>query len=554
MMQTIRSRFLTIICGVSLTLTLVFGSLCVFLVDRSETKIAAKTLNGRAIHASTTLNPIFMQSEDIVHYIGHTLEHEVKDPKDLRDEANRDRLEALIRRSFYNAASGIDGVQGYYLHYNEDLAGGPDGFWYARRDARHDFTPQPITPVEAYGDADKNRTTWYYQPLYEKKSLWTAPYVNGNNGMRMISYVMPVFVKGQFVAVVGVDIDFNMLCDIVGNMKVYDSGYGFLFKDWQTFYFHPDGKDAAGDFKPRFDIVRYGNLLDQSATDVRLIHYYYQGIPMALGFTTLKNGMKLAVTAPEQEIYAGRQFMTFLIMAVTVVVGLLSTLLAIRAADRIVRPLQDIGEAARRLGRGEYDQPLDSTAHDEIGTLAGHMNDTMERMRKYVGAMQKQAYQDELTAVKNVAAYDKKVYDLNQKIAAGQAAFAVVMVDLNQLKDVNDCFGHEKGNIALQSLCQAVCRIYKHSPVYRIGGDEFAVILEGWDYDHRDALFQQVRAFERIRDLNAEQPWTQLAASVGMAVYDKTRDATYQAVFNRADTEMYEQKQHLAPRPDLTKR
>ena len=85
MMQTIRSRFLTVICGVSLTLTLVFGSLCVFLVDRSETEIAAKTLTGRAIHASTTLNPIFMQSEDIVHYIGHTIEHEVKNPQDLRN-------------------------------------------------------------------------------------------------------------------------------------------------------------------------------------------------------------------------------------------------------------------------------------------------------------------------------------------------------------------------------------------------------------------------------------------------------------------------------------
>ena len=176
------------------------------------------------------------------------------------------------------------------------------------------------------------------------------------------------------------------------------------------------------------------------------------------------------------------------------------------------------------------------------------MNDTMERMRNYVGAMQKQAYQDELTSVKNVAAYDRKVYDLNQKISAGQAAFAVVMVDLNQLKEVNDRFGHEKGNIALQTLCRAVCRLYKHSPVYRIGGDEFVVILEGEDYDNRDALFQKVQAFERIRDLKASQPWTQLAASVGMAVYDQTCDAVYQAVFNQADTKMYEQKKHLAPR------
>lgn len=548
MMQTIRSRFLTVICGISLTLTLVFGSLCVFLVDRDETEIAAKTLNSRAVHASVTLNPIFMQSEDIVHYIGHTIEHEVKNPQDLRNKANRDQLEALVSRAFYNAASGIDGVQGYYLHYNEDLAGGPDGFWYTRQDARHDFAPQPITPVEADGKASADLMNWYCQPLREKKALWTTPYVNRDNDLRLISYVMPVFVQGQFVAIVGVDIDFDMLCDLVGSMKVYDSGYGFLFKDWQTFYFHPDGKEVSDDFKPRFDIVSHGDLLEQSATVSFLIHYYYQGVPMAMGFTTLKNGMKLGVTAPEREIYAGRQFMTFLVLIVTVVIGLLSTLLAIRAADRIVRPLHDISEAACRLGRGEYDQPLDSTAQDEIGRLAGHMNDTMERMRKYVGAMQKQAYQDELTAVKNVAAYDRKVYDLNQKIAAGQAAFAVVMVDLNQLKDVNDRFGHEKGNIALQRLCQAVCRIYKHSPVYRIGGDEFVVILEGEDYAQRDALFEKVRAFEHIRDLSAAQPWAQLAASVGMAVYDKTRDAAYQAVFNRADTKMYEQKQHLAPR------
>lgn len=404
MMQTIRSRFLTVICGVSLTLTLVFGSLCVFLVDRSETEIAAKTLTGRAIHASTTLNPIFMQSEDIVHYIGHTIEHEIKDPKDLRDEANRDRLEAMIRRPFYNAATGIDGVQGYYLHYNEDLAGGPDGFWYTRQDARHDFVSQPITSVEAYGENDANRTNWYYQPLREKKALWTPPDVNDNNGVRMISYVMPVYVQGQFVAVVGVDIDFNMLCDLIGSMKVYDSGYGFLFKDWQTFYFHPDGREAAYEFKPRFDIVSHGELLEQSATDTHLIHYYYQGIPMAMGFATLKNGMKLGVTAPEREIYAGRQLMTFGILAVTVVIGLLSTLLAIRAANRIVRPLHDISEAARRLGRGEYDQPLDSTAQDEIGRLAGHMNDTMERMRK-------SAYR----AVFNRA--DTKMYEQKQHLA-----------------------------------------------------------------------------------------------------------------------------------------
>lgn len=175
----------------------------------------------------------------------------------------------------------------------------------------------------------------------------------------MITYVMPIFVKGQFVAVAGVDIDFNVLCNVVGAMKAYQDGYGFLFKDGQTVYFHPDGKGIEPDFKPDFMILQNGDLLQRSATEQKLIHYEYKGIPMALAFTTFRNGMKLAIT---------------------IVVGLGSTILAVKAADRIVRPLQDISAAARRLGRGEYDQHLTYTGHDEIGSLASHMNDTMERM------------------------------------------------------------------------------------------------------------------------------------------------------------------------------
>lgn len=169
MMQTIRSRFLTVICGVSLTLTLVFGSLCVFLVDRSETEIAAKTLTGRAIHASTTLNPIFMQSEDIVHYIGHTIEHEIKDPKDLRDEANRDRLEAMIRRPFYNAATGIDGVQGYYLHYNEDLAGGRTASGIPARMRVMILCPSPLPPSRRTGKTTRTGRTGIISPCVRRR-------------------------------------------------------------------------------------------------------------------------------------------------------------------------------------------------------------------------------------------------------------------------------------------------------------------------------------------------------------------------------------------------
>lgn len=67
------------------------------------------------------------------------------------------------------------------------------------------------------------------------------------------------------------------------------------------------------------------------------------------------------------------------------------------------------------------------------------------------------------------------------------------MIDLNYLKLINDNFGHDKGNIAIKKICNIVCVTFKHSPVFRIGGDEFVVILENEDYDNIHTLIKQFR-------------------------------------------------------------
>lgn len=554
-MRTIRTRFLNIICGLSLTLTLLLGGLCVYLVDSGETNSAVYSLNGQVIRSAADINLIFLHSEDSVQFVANTLEHSVQDPAELKSRAKRDEVEAQLNRAFYNAVSNIKGINGYYVHFNEDLAGEADGFWYARvgyasaAGENRRFMKQAITNATAYGPDDTTRTGWYYEPLKTKGAVWMDPYVNASNGVRMITYAIPVYVKGQFVGIAGIDIDFNYLCTIVGAIKAYESGGGILFRDLDTFYSPLRGTetmDARLHLVPTFGVLENDSLLNKKDTDGTVLHYYYNGTGMEMAFTTLRNGMKLGVTAPTSEIYAGRKIIVCVVIILLFVVVLLSILIAMHAADRIIRPLRDISEAAKRMGRGEYDKPLAYAHHDEIGLLAGHMNDTMTRMRDYVGTMKRQAYRDELTQVKNVAAYDYKIAQLDQIILSKKPLdFGVVMVDLNQLKLVNDRFGHEKGNIAIKSLCQAVCRIYKHSPVYRVGGDEFVVILEGEDYQKREALFEQVRAFEKKRDMEGESPWTQLSASLGMAVYEPRRDKIYQDVFNRADAKMYECKQRL---------
>ncbi len=90
--------------------------------------------------------------------------------------------------------------------------------------------------------------------------------------------------------------------------------------------------------------------------------------------------------------------------------------------------------------------------------------------------------------------------------------------------------------------------IYKHAPVFRIGGDEFAVILTGESYAQRDALLSDVyETFSMTYSDMARNPWERFSAAAGMAVYG--RDGTnYEEVFNCADGRMYANKVEMKKR------
>ncbi|MCR4760769.1 MAG: diguanylate cyclase [Oscillospiraceae bacterium] len=164
---------------------------------------------------------------------------------------------------------------------------------------------------------------------------------------------------------------------------------------------------------------------------------------------------------------------------------------------------------------------------------------------KQIGQITQEAYRDALTGVGSKAAYAKKVAELNGKLAAGDMNFAVVMVDMNNLKLINDDCGHKAGDQYILGCCRMICDAFKHSPVYRIGGDEFVAILQGQDYKNRAQITAELRAkyAEAFAQTDAE-PWCRYSAAVGMAE-NASDDMTYDLVFKRADNAMYEEKKQF---------
>ena len=150
------------------------------------------------------------------------------------------------------------------------------------------------------------------------------------------------------------------------------------------------------------------------------------------------------------------------------------------------------------------------------------------------------AHSDALTGLKNKASYDKVVEYLNEMIKQKNAEFAIVMVDINNLKGINDNYGHENGDIYIVGAANIVNSVYKNSPVFRIGGDEIVVILEGEDYKNREKLLKQVKAqFEASSHNMKSVEYKRYSAAAGMAVFDNNVDKDVESVFARADKEMY---------------
>ena len=162
-----------------------------------------------------------------------------------------------------------------------------------------------------------------------------------------------------------------------------------------------------------------------------------------------------------------------------------------------------------------------------------------------IGQISLEAYKDGLTGVGNKSAYNNKVIEINEQIKSGLTEIAVVMVDMNDLKHINDEYGHKAGDIYIKGCCHMICEHFKFSPVYRIGGDEFVVILHGPDLEARHQRVQELRkAYEKTFEQRELDPWLRCSAAVGLAEF-ASDDNSFELVFKRADKAMYEEKKQF---------
>ena len=185
---------------------------------------------------------------------------------------------------------------------------------------------------------------------------------------------------------------------------------------------------------------------------------------------------------------------------------------------------------------------------DEKEEINTELEKTVEREKKQYEELLNTrllAYKDALTGVKSKLAYaefeSKKNSDIENR---RNLEFAVAVFDVNGLKEINDTLGHKRGDQFIMDACAIICEHFKHSPVFRIGGDEFVVLHERDDFDNRAELTE---SFNRKMEYPDDPEWP-IVIAMGITDYADGQDKSLYDVFVRADQLMYERKKELKSR------
>lgn len=404
---------------------------------------------------------------------------------------------------------------------------------------------------------DYTEADWYRQGLEADGVFYTGLYIDSQGRGLTITVASPY--RDENGNVMGVECADYDITGLYNDMISIDLGNGArsFALDSDGAVISPDAEGKSSEELTGLSSKEIKELLSDEDGILEKGDFVYVSVPIE------RIGWTLCSCVPRDFIRAGIHeaddsirlaYIVFIAFAAGII--LLALLAVNRAAASITHPMELLGKDMKRISEGDLQYRAPVYRNDEIGDITKGLNDMLDTLnttkeelvttQQHADAMNRLATLDSLTGIRNKTAFDDKMSSLKQEIDEGSARFGIVMIDLNNLKDINDSCGHDKGDISIRRLCELICNVFSHSPVFRVGGDEFVAVLKNRDYDNADKLISSFREkMSAIRSDQSLEPWERIEAACGYARYDASTDHTPDDVLVRADGEMYKNKRMM---------
>ncbi len=418
------------------------------------------------------------------------------------------------------------------------------------------------------------------------------------------------FAKEYPGKVYGLDISFNEMSDELKDLFCYQyqeywieryEYYRELYNSPYTYYMYPTGE--GGHILYIIDIERAE---DEEAKDGRLLlwdNYEEDPKEMPVCFDIWNtgvdsdeidvfhndwgntysyyrllyiNGEKMGIIATDMDIDSVNRHILRNTISLTIVIGLViifgMIVLITYINKNYISRLSVLNEYIEEYSR-DRDYRItekiqnDITKNDEIGSLAWRIvaminqihcqltdmkmvSETLSSTNEKVQKLTELSEQDGLTMLGNKLAFARTEQRLNSRISDKEMVvpvkFAIIMMDMNYLKKINDTYGHDKGDIALKKLTEYInlaISSEKHARAFRIGGDEYSIVLEDYESPENVSVIVETIRHYLLTD-TSELPWEHISAAIGYSEFS-ANDTSFADVFKRADDEMYQNKKQM---------
>lgn len=454
---------------------------------------------------------------------------------DLKEHVER------VNIFFGKIARQTNGVHTYYYRLDPSVSEDVPGFWYVDANG-NGFTEHEVTDITLYDLNDTTQLVWYTIPRASREPVWLPPYITDNLDVRVVSYNVPVIIRGQFMGVIGIEIDYTTMVEQVNSIKLYDNGYAFLNDKAGNIIYHPyidvltQPKEAIS--KTPKELLEYE----------KYIRYNFDGTDKLAYRLPLKNGMILNVSVPVSEINASWKSLIRRTILVSLGLLVIFILLAWQFADHITKPVSDLAKAAKEITEGNYDVELKYNGKDEVGSLTQSFKSLTEHLKSYINdlnslnqhlkddnsTLEAATIRDSLTGVKNRFALRRDYDSYHEKDVH------IMMLDIDDFKHVNDEYGHSVGDYLLKKTGDALLDNFGADHSYRYGGDEFMVIYP--DISEEDFRLNLVNMEVQLENIYLEDKKLPVHFSAGYVYGMNMLQDDLRLMLRAADKLLYQAK------------
>lgn len=513
-MKSVRAKLIASILICSLFTSVLIGVLVISNSVRTAGKDAMTMMQLTGQKKTEEINSTIQKIEQSVDTLSEVAMSNFDYDSFRQSKDYADTYTETVQQAVLDFANHTNGAVTAYLRYNPDYSNPTSGVFAQRQSV--DSELQCLTPTDfsMYDESDVEHVGWYYLPVQAKKAIWMSPYMNENINIYMISYVVPLFAEdGTSIGIVGMDIDFSQITDLVDETKVYQSGYAFLTDASAAVMYHKNADEGTKLSDLDSSLSKSADFIGDDGNQGKTMDYSYKNVNKKFAFYNLDNGMKLVLTAPVSEIYSEAYGLAKMIILAMIVAFILSAVIGIVMGTGLTKPIRQLTSVIEQTAALDF-RPTEAGAKlrkqkDEIGDMATKIHDMRKKLRAMMENLQQTQQVLETNTgnlnqlMKQNSAYAEDNSAATQELAAGMeetsANAAHIVENVGIMKESSDNIQKlaedgEKNSGQIQERAGEMERISTES---RHKTDQMYAVMK----QKTDAAVEQAKSVQKINAL-----------------------------------------------------